>query len=66
MSAAEFGSRPGEEVTTNQPTNLLAMQGGGAMKLPNSPMNMGLGGLPPMQQNDKLTQLFAQSFNPRR
>tara|TARA_R100001163_G_scaffold65683_1_gene63963 strand:+ start:6206 stop:7276 length:1071 start_codon:yes stop_codon:yes gene_type:complete len=66
MSAAEFGSRPGEELTTNQPTNLLAMQRGGAMKLPNSPMNMGLGGLPPMQQNDKLTQLFAQSFNPRR
>ena len=66
MSAAEFGSRPGEEVTTNQPNNLLAMQGGGAMKLPNSSMNMGLGGLPPMQQNDKLTKLFAQSFNPRR
>jgi len=29
-------------------------------------LNSGLGGLPPMQQNDKLTQLFAQSFRPRR
>lgn len=64
MSAAEFGSRPGEEFQTAP--NFIAMKGGGSMKLPNSPMNMGLGGLPPMQQNDKLTQLFAQSFNPRR
>ena len=64
MSAAEFGSRPGEEFQTAP--NFIAMKGGGSIKLPNSPMNMGLGGLPPMQQNDKLTQLFAQSFNPRR
>ena len=64
MSAAEFGSRPGEEPQTN--LGFMSMRGGGAMKLPNSPMNMGLAGLPPMQQNDKLTQLFAQSFRPRR
>tara|TARA_R100001440_G_scaffold14438_1_gene24499 strand:- start:614 stop:1594 length:981 start_codon:yes stop_codon:yes gene_type:complete len=64
MSAAEFGSRPGEELQTN--LGFMSMRGGGAMKLPNSPMNMGLAGLPPMQQNDKLTQLFAQSFRPRR
>ena len=64
MSAAEFGSRPGEELQTN--LGFMAMRGGGAMKLPNSPMNMGLAGLPPMQQNDKLTELFAQSFRPRR
>ena len=64
MSAAEFGSRPGEEPQTN--LGFMAMRGGGAMKLPNSPMNMGLAGLPPMQQNDKLTELFAQSFRPRR
>jgi len=64
MSAAEFGSRPGEEPQTN--LGFMAMRGGGAMKLPNSPMNMGLTSLPPMQQNDKLTELFAQSFRPRR
>ena len=29
-------------------------------------LSSGLGGLPPMQQNDKLTQLFAKSFSPRR
>jgi len=64
MSAAEFGSRPGEEPQTN--FGFMSMRGGGAMKLPNSPMNMGLAGLPSMQQNDKLTELFAQSFSPRR
>ena len=80
MSAAEFGSRPGQEPVTTMSTpnptmgtpdpstdlgypppelDYLRMRGGGAL-------NSGLGGLPPMQQNDKLTQLFAQSFRPRR
>jgi len=80
MSAAEFGSRPGQEpvttIGTPNPTigtpdpstdlgyprpelGYLTMRRGGAL-------NSGLGGLPPMQQNDKLTQLFAQSFRPRR
>lgn len=57
MSAAEFGSRPGQEPSTD--LGFMSMMGGGAL-------NSGLGGLPPMQQNDKLTQLFAQSFRPRR
>ena len=57
MSAAEFGSRPGQEPSTD--LGFMSMMRGGAL-------NSGLGGLPPMQQNDKLTQLFAQSFRPRR
>tara|TARA_R100000988_G_scaffold68276_1_gene34894 strand:- start:260 stop:1342 length:1083 start_codon:yes stop_codon:yes gene_type:complete len=44
----------------------IAMNHGGALNLNSSSMNRGIGQLPPMQQNDKLTQLFAQSFNPRR
>jgi len=44
----------------------VAMNHGGALNLNSSSMNRGIGQLPPMQQNDKLTQLFAQSFNPRR
>ena len=75
MSAAEFGSVPGRYTppTTARPfvdpreqnvdTDLgfIAMNRGGTLN-----NNMGLGGLPQMQQNDKLTQLFAQSFRPRR
>ncbi len=75
MSAAEFGSVPGRYIppegarpyvhNREQPydTDLgfIAMNRGGALN-----NRMGLGGLPPMQQNDKLTQLFAQSFRPRR
>ena len=44
----------------------IAMNHGGALNLNSNSMNRGIGQLPPMQQNDKLTQLFAQSFNPRR
>ena len=80
MSAAEFGSVPGRytppavrPLVGNEPTpavntnrDLLKMNHGGALNLNSSSMNRGIGQLPPMQQNDKLTQLFAQSFNPRR
>ena len=75
MSAAEFGSVPGRytppvtgsnlvnnrEQNINTDLGFLAMNRGGSLN-----NRMGLGGLPPMQQNDKLTQLFAQSFRPRR
>jgi hypothetical protein len=75
MSAAEFGSVPGrytppttarplvdpKEQNINTDLGFLAMNRGGSLN-----NRMGLGGLPPMQQNDKLTQLFAQSFRPRR
>ena len=78
MSAAEFGSVPGRytppvtgsNLVNNREQNIntdifgggfLAMNRGGSLN-----NRMGLGGLPPMQQNDKLTQLFAQSFRPRR
>jgi hypothetical protein len=44
----------------------IAMNRGGSLNLNSSSLNRGIGQLPPMQQNDKLTQLFAQSFNPRR
>ena len=44
----------------------IAMNHGGSLNLNSSSLNRGIGQLPPMQQNDKLTQLFAQSFNPRR
>ena len=39
---------------------------GGSINLNNSSMNRGIGQLPPMQQQDKLTQLFQSSFRPRR
>jgi hypothetical protein len=57
-----------EFTTMKQDPALLpvAMNHGGALNLNSSSMNRGIGQLPPMQQNDKLTQLFAQSFNPRR
>ncbi len=75
MSAAEFGSVPGRytppegarpyvhnrEQNVNTDLGFIAMNRGGTLN-----NNMGLGGLPQMQQNDKLTQLFAQSFRPRR
>ena len=76
MSAAQFGSVPGsagdvrtpvykpEEPTPAPP--FIAMNRGGSLNLNNSSMNRGIGQLPPMQQQDKLTQLFAQSFRPRR
>ena len=50
---------PSQNINTD--LGFIAMNRGGSLN-----NRMGLGGLPPMQQNDKLTQLFAQSFRPRR
>tara|TARA_R100001082_G_scaffold14865_2_gene7597 strand:- start:1257 stop:2465 length:1209 start_codon:yes stop_codon:yes gene_type:complete len=87
MSAAEFGSRPGQEPVTTMGTpnpNMGTPDPSTDLGYPSpnlgypppeleyvrrsrgGALNSGLGGLPPMQQNDKLTQLFAQSFRPRR
>ena len=82
MSAAQFGSAPGSaedvrtpvykpEESTPAPTptpapGFIAMNQGGSLNLNNSSMNRGIGQLPPMQQQDKLTQLFQSSFRPRR
>ena len=71
MSAAQFGSAPGsaEDVRTpvyKDPPQFIAMNRGGSINLNNSSMNRGIGQLPPMQQQDKLTQLFQSSFRPRR
>ena len=58
---------PGFTTIQQDPALLpIAMNHGGALNLNSNSMNRGIGQLPPMQQNDKLTQLFAQSFNPRR
>jgi len=58
---------PGFTTIQQDPALLpIAMNHGGALNLNSSSLNRGIGQLPPMQQNDKLTQLFAQSFNPRR
>ena len=59
--------RPGFAQIQQNPALLpVAMNRGGSLNLNSSSLNRGIGQLPPMQQNDKLTQLFAQSFNPRR
>ena len=75
MSAAQFGSAPGsaEDVRTpvykpkeNKPPRAVAMNQGGSLNLNSNSLNKGIGQLPPMQQQDKLTQLFQSSFRPRR
>jgi len=75
MSAAQFGSAPGsaEDVRTpvykpkeNKPPQVVAMNQGGSLNLNSNSLNKGIGQLPPMQQQDKLTQLFQSSFRPRR
>ena len=79
MSAAQFGSAPGSAEDVRTPVykpetedaidtdqGFIAMNQGGSLNLNNSSMNRGIGQLPPMQQQDKLTQLFQSSFRPRR
>jgi hypothetical protein len=79
MSAAQFGSVPGSAEDVRTPVykpetedaidtdmGFIAMNQGGSLNLNNSSMNRGIGQLPPMQQQDKLTQLFQSSFRPRR
>jgi len=60
----DYGNGGGSEVDTDM--GFIAMNQGGSLNLNNSSMNRGIGQLPPMQQQDKLTQLFQSSFRPRR
>ena len=58
-----FAPLPTDGSETAAPTSLNR---GGSVNLNNSSMNRGIEQLPPMQQQDKLTQLFQSGFRARR